>query len=102
MRVQSNTLTKTDLYAAIEDGGPVFIDELTETEGRKRARSFIVYLEAQPGKGRRPRHNRRGYSATYVEHGEWMARLFGTDPDACIAGYNGVDDFHDKTKGDFV
>lgn len=102
MRIHSDILTAADFYAAIDDDGDVFIDELRETPGRKCQRTFIVYLEAKPSKGRRARHNRPGLSATYDEHGFWMAELYRIDPDAFVAGYKGYDDFHKQTKGVFA
>lgn len=102
MRVFTDKLTKADFYAAIDDSGDVFIDELTEVEGRKRKRTFNVYLEARPGKGRRARNNRPGFSATWDEHGFWMAELFRIDPDAIISYYDGVDDFNKQTKGAYA
>ncbi len=102
MRIYSDVLTAADFYIAIEDGGDVFVDEVTEKGARKRSRRFDVYLEAMPGKGRRARHNRPGYAATYDEHGFWMAELFRVDPDAIIAYYDGVDDFNRQTKGAYA
>jgi|ERR1700729_4346849 len=37
-------------------------------------------------------------TATYDEHGEWMAKLFEIDPDAIIATYDGVEDFYRQTQ----
>lgn len=110
MKIYSDVLTPDDIRANTPDR--VYAN-VAEQGSRKRARAFIVYLEylgeKAKGDGRTRRVNTPGTAggldsplvgsttATYDEHGEWMAKLFDIDPDAIIASYDGRDDFLAQT-----
>jgi hypothetical protein len=114
MRIHSDKLTRADLAEAIMAAGleGVYVDGVIEGRSQSRARGFTVKLAARPGPGRRRRNTGRygaedaGHemyqaSATYDEHGAWMAELFERDPDAIVTYYKGRDDFHDQTEGKY-
>lgn len=116
MRLHSDTLTRDEIDAALvnADLPGVFIDVLSSHGSRSRARAFEVRLAAEPGKDRngnvrRPRNSGSYGSdgrdpfkgATYDEWGYFIAELFERDPDAVFGPYNGRDDFHRKTNGDY-
>jgi len=111
MKIYSDVLTSSD----IEGNTPDHVYANVTTRGsRKRAHAFTVYLEylgeRVKGDGRIRRPNTPGtagglnsalvgsITATYDEHGEWMAKLFEIDPDAIISTYHGVEDFYRQTQ----
>lgn len=122
MRIYSKVLTLDDIRNGLTETGlaaeGVSFDDLWEAwkpvtrgafAGGKR---FDVSLKALPGEDRfgnkrRAARYSRGLdsseyrSATWHEHGVWMNYLFQIDPDASIAGWKGIGDFHKWTNCEF-
>lgn len=106
MRIHTDSLTASDIYAAAAHAGggdyrtsPVLVD-VTEHGSRKRARAFNVSLTGTSS--RRTNGGNRGagddYAATWDEWGMFLAELFRRDPDATIPGaYDTSGDFDYKT-----
>jgi len=111
MRIHSDHLTTDDLYAAAENLHGVYVDVRHTFRSRSRRNGWDVTLYAEPGRDRegtkrRPKNSGTygagmDKAATYREHGWWMLELFAKDPDAAIGIYNGVEDFHRQTRGQF-
>lgn len=119
MRLHTDHLTKVQLcetlaqcqVAGLVGNEVTFTDYVTVHNSRTHDRAFEVklgYFDRVEGRTNR-RQNRRGdnvpFAATYEEWGHFMAALFELDPAACWGsakyGYNGVADFHEKTKHRF-
>lgn len=112
MRIHTDTLTVTDIYAAAAHAGggdyrtsPVYVDVM-EHGSRKRARAFNVSLTGTST--RRPNSGNRGadgadvYAATWDEWGMFLAELFRRDPNATIPGvYESGEHFRWVTGGRF-
>ena len=97
MRIHTDTLTISDIYAAASKAG-VGLERDTEHGSRKRKRAFDVILT-----GDSPyRINQRGWdnphAATWDQWGIFLAELFRRDKDM-IGGWAYADarDFHQKT-----
>lgn len=101
MRLHTDTLTMSDLYAALPSGVSAHI---TPKGSRKRARAFEVTLYVHE-KDALHRHfgNSGGYgasdevAATWDEWGIWMARLYDIDRDALVGRYRDFSHFQEVT-----
>jgi hypothetical protein len=102
VKIHSDTLTSGDLHSAANAAG-VWVDAI-ERGSRSRRRAFDFRLA---GDSSRPRNSgthgaERVASATWDQHGHWMADLFDRDPAAIIGPYDGRDDFHQQTDGAYA
>jgi len=111
MRIHTDILTVSDIYAAAAHAGggdyrtsPVMVD-VTEHGSRSRARAFNVKLTGtstrrpNPGQGG---HTGDTYAATWDEWGMFLAELFRRDGAATIPNvYPGMGDFEYQTNGRF-
>lgn len=102
MKIYSDTLTTSDLYAALPDGVSAYV---TPKGSRKRARAFDVTLYVDEKDELHRRYgNSGGYgrsndvAATWDEWGVWMERLYDLDPDALIGYYESYDHFIEQTQ----
>jgi hypothetical protein len=109
MRIRSNVLTEAHLYTALQSANVPGVSLTIGRAGRGRGvlHSFDVYLEAVAGWDRHGTSRRMrgfgagGIAATYYEWGYWMVELFKIDSEAIVGQYNGVEDFHAQTGGQF-
>lgn len=104
MKVYSDTLTRSDLAAALSEG--VSLDEVSEIRRpRVRSRGWNVRLRRW-GSARHTNTGRYGAgeqgAASYDDHGYWMARLFKKDPHARISWWDGREQFEEGTKGRYA
>lgn len=107
MRIHTDTLTVTDIYAAAARAGggdyrtsPVLAD-VTEHGSRSRARAFNVTLSGTSGRRQNPGHgggSRDLQAATWDEWGMFLAELFRRDPNAVVPKvYDGAEHFQNVT-----
>jgi hypothetical protein len=117
MRIHTN-LTAEDfgqLVAAPKLKADVYMERWYEYGSRSRARAFDVILRGLHSttrdgiKRRRPnlgasrdRDYTDQWAATHDEWGWFLAALFEADPTATCYAYDGRDDFHEKTMGDYL
>ena len=110
MKVYSDKLVSADLWPLPAGVHFEVLQEIARPKVRTRGWTIRLgrYTPSAEGAYRlNPGTGGRGidhsvYAAGYRAHGEWMARLFEIDPDARIAGYEGVADFHAQTRGEFA
>lgn len=118
MKLWSETLTASRLSDAAAEvradfpGSQVYLsDELFLHEGPRSRRFDNVCLRTRTGIYGAPEpQDGSERSASFCEHGWWMARVFAKDPDARVIGgwmyeradYRGAAMFHDLTYGAFV
>lgn len=111
MRIHSDTLTRSDLSAAMRavndahhgEHGYLYVNDEPH-RSRKRAGAFEIALEGDGTKTkRRAGHSLAdgGYAATWDQWGWFLAELFRIDPNMTTQYYVTEDDFHDKTHGQF-
>jgi hypothetical protein len=102
MFIRSNTLTKDDIFAAVqtarEDGEDIYVDEdgIRVFHARQFRTGFQFYCESLNGK--RARNGRPGRSASWDAYGVFMAELYKLDPTAEISQYKNAADFMDWTE----
>jgi hypothetical protein len=109
MKIYSKKLTWQDLAEAARPVPGVYLEDATLIDTRNGPRRFErVAIRAARETGHRPNSGKygasSGRSATWDEHGWWMAELFRRDPDARIIGsvrYEGAGDFRAKTAGKY-
>jgi hypothetical protein len=110
MKIHSDILTASDIHAALRDAPNtqgVSLEYVEAKGSRSRNRSFEFRLV---GTGNRRRNSgTHGASssenlpaASWAQHGWFFAQIFHDDPKAIVGPYRGVEDFHAKTRGEFV
>lgn len=103
MRVYGDTLTASDLRAAVPDG--CVLELVTIDAPRTRARGWNVKLR-RPGSSRFTNSGRYGAgelgAASWDDYGVWIARLYAIDEGARIAHYDGRADFERQTDGAYL
>jgi hypothetical protein len=84
MRIHTDSLTISDIYAATKNAGPRVDVEVRQHGSRSRARAFNVTLTGTSP--RRTNSGKRGagdeHAATWDEWGMFLAELFRRDPNA--------------------
>lgn len=100
MKLYSDTLTVRQLGDATPNG--VFLEAEPITAPRVRSQGWKVTLSCfdnrrSKNSGTHGAATWKAPAATWDQHGEWMATLFGLDPNMRVAHYDGVADFHRKT-----
>lgn len=107
MRLHSDTLSAAEICGATDPDVLAILEERPSRSRRHGWEAFLEYVgEREKGDGRKLRAaSNEGakigtVTATYNEHGRWMARLFEMDPELLIVGvyrYDGREDFHKQT-----
>lgn len=101
MRLHTDTLTSSDLYAAAKIAR-VDLD-LTSHGSRSKDHAFNVLLTGESR--RRPNSGGRGagddYAATWDQWGVFLSVLFGLDPHMVTPYYADADEFHARTSDRF-
>ena len=100
MRLHSDIITRTDIFAALpRDVGA----EVMEHGSRKRARAFEVSLSGLGARHTRKKNSGQygagyDYAATWDDWGLWLAALYEIDPDMHATYYKNRDDFYEQTR----
>lgn len=101
MRIHTDTLTHSELVAALPGGVYAYI---TAKGSRKRDHAFEVTLYVFEKDALHRRYgNSGGYgrsddvAATWDEWGVWIAKLYKSDHDALIGPYESYSSFFDST-----
>ena len=101
MKIRSNYIRQQDLRRALRGIADVTIDGngISTFRPRVHTRGFSCSLIGFGARHYRARQgNGGGHSATWDDHGIWMARLFDIDPGAHIETYRGRSDFLAQTR----
>jgi len=109
MKIYSNSLTGEDVHAAVPEGTRV--DQFEPMQNtRVRSKGWKVHI-VHPG-SKRPANTGRyggatdsttGYngSASWDEWGHFLSALYEKDPHGRFGPYEGREDFHAKTRGEY-
>jgi hypothetical protein len=116
MRIHSDILDRADLfearaYAASKGEGQIYWNTLSSHGSKSRNHAFNVKLEGDGTVGKRrvnygtasgERWSDRPFAATWNQWGWFLGYLFAIDPDMTCTYYSSADDFHAKTRFQFV
>lgn len=97
MRIHSDYVTVSDIYALLRDGLTGVSVEVSRHGSRKRAAALEVRLE---GTSTRRNMSNTGQAATWDEWGVFMARVFNLDANALL-GHEDRAAFDERTQGRF-
>lgn len=97
MRIHSDYVTVSDIYALLRDGLTGVSVEVSRHGSRKRAAALEVRLE---GTSTRRNMSNTGQAATWDEWGVFMARVFNLDANA-ILGHEDRGNFVERTQERF-
>lgn len=97
MRIHSDYVTVSDIYAILSEGLSGVTVEITRHGSRKRKAALEVRLE---GTSTRRNMSNTGQAATWDEWGVFMARVFNLDANA-ILGHEDKGNFVERTQGRF-
>ena len=103
MRIHTNTLTYTELAAAVRHAstaghGKVYLVDTTIHGSRTSTRAYEVKLAGDGTTSKRRTMDKQDYAATYDSWGYFFASLFAVDPHMKCWAYDGAADFATKTK----
>lgn len=104
MKLYSDIITGSAVYEAAlrartEHGQDIYVEDLSEKKGRKRAHSITLYCGSEHGRYavNRPQTAWRGRdrtrAASWTAWGWLLAILFKQDPHAVMGEYDGAADF---------
>lgn len=107
MRIHTDTLTSTDIYAATRAAGMTGVStEFTSHGSRKRDHAFNVTLTGNSPRtansGRWGASDSLDKAATWDEWGMFLAALYAIDPNMDATYYADAADFHRKTGDRFL
>jgi hypothetical protein len=107
MRLHTDTLTLTDFLAAgnhasAVSGGTVTVHYESRHASRSHAAAYEVKLTGDGTLTRKRNMANTGISATYAQHGHFLAFLYEIDPTAKLGPYKSREHFHSTTGNDFL
>ena len=107
MRIHTDTLTSTDIYAATRAAGMTGVSATFTSHGsRKRDHAFNVNLTGTSSRplntGKYGADQSGDTAATWDEWGMFLAALYAVDPDMDATYYADAADFHRQTGDRFL